>query len=70
MKKLLTGLLILFPLVAVAAPTARATTNYRLKTMFTGSNKCLDIINDSQDNKPIMANCGNYSGQFWQIPNF
>ena len=49
---------------------AQAQTNYRFKTMFTGSDKCLDIINDANDNKPIMAECGNYSGQFWQIPNF
>ncbi len=46
---------------------AQGGANYRLKTMFTGNNKCLDIINDAKDNKPIMAKCGNFSGQFWKI---
>ena len=49
---------------------AQGQTHYKLNTMFTGNDKCLDIINDSKDNKPIMAKCGNFSGQFWKIPNF
>ena len=39
----------------------------RLRTMFTGNKKCLDIINDSKDNKLIMAKCGRFSGQFWKL---
>jgi len=38
-----------------------------LKTQFTGKDKCLDIINDGENNKPTMADCGNFSGQFWNI---
>jgi len=40
---------------------------YRFKTQFTGNNKCLDIINDELNNEPVMAKCGNYSGQFWSL---
>ncbi|MEH2105748.1 RICIN domain-containing protein, partial [Nostoc sp.] len=42
-------------------------TDNRLRTQFTGSNKCLDIINDGVNNKPVMAQCGNFSGQLWSI---
>ena len=63
------GIAVASSVIAFASTTnvAQAQTNYRLKTLFTGSDKCLDIINDAQDNKPIMDDCGNYSGQFWQI---
>ncbi|MEM9819674.1 MAG: RICIN domain-containing protein [Bacteroidota bacterium] len=40
---------------------------YRLTTQFTGPEKSLDIVNDDQDNKLIMAKTGNYSGQYWKI---
>jgi hypothetical protein len=36
-----------------------------LRNSFTGSRKCLDIVNDGKNDKLRMANCGNYSGQFW-----
>jgi hypothetical protein len=39
----------------------------RLRTQFTGQMKCLDIINDGQNNKPTMAACGNFTGQMWTI---
>jgi len=39
----------------------------RLRTVFTGENKCLDIVNDAQKNKLVMAPCGNYTGQMWKI---
>ena len=39
----------------------------QLRTMFTGQNKCLDIVNDGKNNRLQMADCGNYSGQFWSI---
>ena len=32
-------------------------------------NKCVDIINDGTNNKLTIAECGNYSGQQWLIPN-
>jgi hypothetical protein len=31
--------------------------------------KCLDIVNDGENNKLIMNKCGNYSGQQWIIPD-
>jgi hypothetical protein len=43
------------------------TSDSQLKTQFTGKNKCLDIINDGENNKPTMADCGNFSGQFWSL---
>ena len=45
------------------------TSDSQLKTQFTGKNKCLDIINDGENNKPAMADCGNFSGQFWNFSN-
>lgn len=39
----------------------------RLRTMFTGADKCADIINDGQNNRLQMADCGNFSGQLWSI---
>jgi len=41
--------------------------SYRLQTQFTGNEKCLDIVNDGDNNKLTMADCGNYSGQLWKI---
>ena len=39
----------------------------RLRTQFTGQTKCLDIVNDGQNNKPTMAACGNFTGQMWTL---
>jgi hypothetical protein len=39
----------------------------RLWTLFTGHGRCLDIINDSADDKLMMANCGRYTGQLWTL---
>jgi Ricin-type beta-trefoil lectin domain len=46
---------------------AQVPARIRLKTQFTGDNKCLDIINDGANNRPNMANCGNFSGQIWNV---
>lgn len=52
----------------LVSPSAIAQSSpYRLTTQFTGENKCLDIVNDGTNNKLIMADCGNYSGQMWSI---
>jgi Ricin-type beta-trefoil lectin domain len=40
---------------------------YTLRTQFTGSGKCLDVVNDGTNNKLNMADCGNFSGQAWSI---
>jgi hypothetical protein len=40
---------------------------YRLQNQFSGDNMCLDIVNDGTNNQPIMATCGNYTGQLWRI---
>jgi hypothetical protein len=55
-------------LLTISQANAQWTTpGLRFKTMFAGTNKCLDIINDGLNNQLIMANCGNYSGQYWQF---
>lgn len=46
---------------------AQVPSEIRLKTQFTGGNKCLDIINDGNNNQPNMADCGNFSGQIWSV---
>ncbi len=57
----------LFVILPTVPGAIAQSSSYRLKTQFTGDNKCLDIINDGENNKPIMADCGNYSGQLWQV---
>ncbi len=44
-----------------------ASRTYRLQTEFTGSDKCLDIVNDGANNRLTMATCGDFSGQKWKI---
>jgi uncharacterized membrane protein len=39
----------------------------RFRNTLTGADKCLDIINDGENNKLIMATCGNFAGQRWSI---
>jgi hypothetical protein len=40
---------------------------FRLRTLFTGAARCLDIINNGANNQLIMAECGNVAGQFWNL---
>ncbi len=40
---------------------------YRLTNQWQGEGKSLDILNDKEANKPILAKTGNYTGQFWKI---
>jgi allophanate hydrolase subunit 2 len=53
--------------IALSQPANFPKEFYRLQTQFTGKNKCLDIVNDGNNNQLTMADCGNYSGQFWSI---
>jgi hypothetical protein len=49
-------------IASLLAPQANAQLilpGYRFKTIFTGSNKCLDIVNDGVNNKVTMVDCGN-----------
>ena len=39
----------------------------KILSSLTSEKLCLDIINDEQKNKLIMAPCGNYSGQQWSV---
>ncbi|MEO1211369.1 MAG: RICIN domain-containing protein [Cyanobacteria bacterium J06638_20] len=68
MKKKLSILLVLIPAVVLGAASANAISEFnRLRTQFTGSEKCLDIINDGANDQLIMADCADYSGQFWSF---
>ncbi len=41
---------------------------YRLTTQFRGKNKCLDVVpNGPRNNQLTLADCGNYSGQYWRL---
>ena len=56
------------PIIALALASGISGTRAEtLRTEFTGSGKCLDIVNDGTNNKLTMAPCGNYSGQLWLI---
>ena len=63
------GILALISLspIALSQPANFSKDPYRLQTQFTGNKKCLDIVNDGDNNKLTMADCGNYSGQLWSI---
>lgn len=50
---------------AEAANDLVSTAPYRLRTQFTGSGKCLDVVNNGQDRQLTMAPCGDHSGQMW-----
>jgi hypothetical protein len=39
----------------------------RLQTAYTGTNKCLDVINDQLRDKLVMRPCANVTGQLWRI---
>jgi uncharacterized membrane protein len=39
----------------------------RFRNTLTGANKCLDIVNDGENNKLTMVTCGNFAGQRWSI---
>ncbi|MEM6425876.1 MAG: RICIN domain-containing protein [Cyanobacteria bacterium P01_D01_bin.128] len=51
----------------IGAVAIAQSNSQQLQTRFTGANKCLDIVNDGFNNQLIMADCGNYSGQFWSF---
>ncbi len=54
--------------VPVAADLFNASTFYRLTNRWQGEGRSLDIINDGvNNNKPILADSGNYSGQKWRV---
>lgn len=40
---------------------------YRLTTNWQGDDKSLDVINDGNNNKLILAQTGHYSGQCWRF---
>ena len=39
----------------------------RLRNTLTGADSCLDILNDGQNNRLIMAKCANVGGQRWSM---
>lgn len=55
-------------LTSMLASEVHAQVQYnRFRNTLTGADKCLDIINDGENNKVIMTNCGNFAGQRWRI---
>jgi hypothetical protein len=40
---------------------------YRLTTNWQGECKSLDIVNDGNNNRPILAKSGDFSGQHWKV---
>ena len=63
-------LLVILPMLVlglVAKEVSAQPKTHRLQTMFTHSDKCLDVVNDGTNNQLQMADCGNFSGQLWTI---
>lgn len=53
---------------AAAQDTFEPNSYYRLTTKWQGDKKSLDIVNDGKNNnQPILAVTGDYSGQYWKI---
>jgi hypothetical protein len=48
-------------------PTTDRLRTASLTNLFTGRDKCLDIINDGKNDRVTMAACGNFSGQAWTL---
>ena len=62
--------IIILPVVLVSLLATAAdgqTKQNRFQNTLTGADKCLDIINDGNNNRPTMAKCGNIPGQRWII---
>ena len=59
----------LVPGLAQGKPNANIDPNayYRLTTQWQGECKGLDIVNDAHDNRPILADAANVSGQLWKL---
>ena len=58
------------PVIAPAAVPAQNFDDgryYRLTTMWQGEGRSLDVVNDGRNNKLILADTGNYSGQYWKF---
>ena len=66
LMSVLTPCLLLFTVVAQAQELDPAS-YYRLTTQWQGDGKSLDILNDGQNNKPILAATANYSSQMWKL---
>ena len=69
-RTILFGLLISSASFAPAVVQAQDFDNgqyYRLTTLWQGEGKSLDVVNDGQNNKLILADSGNYSGQYWKF---
>ena len=47
--------------------TTDAASQQLLRNRFTGPARCLDIVNDGQNDKLRLAPCGNFSGQHWIV---
>lgn len=55
------------PVEEVNSPVFDSSAYYRLTNQWQGAGKSLDILNDKEANKPILAKTGNYTGQLWKI---
>lgn len=46
---------------------AQVTGSYNLSTTVDGARRCLDIANDGQNDRVVLAQCAYLSGQLWQL---
>lgn len=63
---LMTSFMVSFPL-SVQAQDFDNGRYYRLTTMWQGDGKSLDVVNDGINNQLVLAETGNYSGQYWRF---
>jgi uncharacterized membrane protein len=69
MKRKLAALAVpsILALALLPAPAFAQAGKHHLRNEFTGQAKCLDIVNDGQNDRLQMADCGNFTGQAWHI---
>jgi Ricin-type beta-trefoil lectin domain-like len=69
MKQFLSIVLVTFSLSAFNHVYAQTIGRgyYRLTTQWTGKGKALDVVNDGSNDKLILGNLANVSGQFWKL---
>jgi hypothetical protein len=65
-KQLVVILFVVFAGLLVTEVNAQSP-HFRLQTLFTGADQCLDIVNDGANDQLTMAPCGNVSGQLWNL---
>ena len=67
MNRFVAALIAALPFLAVSGAASATDEPIALRNRLTGAGRCVDIVNDGQNDRVHMAPCGNYSGQQWLV---